>query len=118
MSVRANLHAALLHLRDHFIERIIWIDAICINQEDNDEKGRQVQSMAEIYAKATRVIVWLGEVADKSDYALEAIRAAAEEEYAVEQQYTGTAADTTSLEFIMALLERPWFQRIWVSEKS
>lgn len=60
MSVRANLHAALLHLRDRFIERIIWIDAICINQEDNDEKGQQVQSMAEIYAKATRVIVWLG----------------------------------------------------------
>ncbi|KAF5716656.1 hypothetical protein FGLOB1_2462 [Fusarium globosum] len=118
MSVRANLHAALLHLRDGFIERIIWIDAICINQEDNDEKGRQVQSMAEIYAKATRVIVWLGEVADKSDYALEAIRAAAEEEYAVEQQYTSTAADRTSLEAIVTLLERPWFQRIWVLQEA
>jgi Heterokaryon incompatibility protein (HET) len=31
LPVRANLHAALLHLRDHFIERIIWVDAICID---------------------------------------------------------------------------------------
>jgi hypothetical protein len=42
LRVRANLHAALSCLRDRFIECIVWIDAICINQEDNDEKGRQV----------------------------------------------------------------------------
>ncbi|KAK1777166.1 heterokaryon incompatibility protein-domain-containing protein, partial [Copromyces sp. CBS 386.78] len=47
-AVRENLYAALLHLRDHSIERIIWIDAICINQKDLEERGHQVQSMAKI----------------------------------------------------------------------
>ncbi|CAH0055779.1 unnamed protein product [Clonostachys solani] len=50
--ITANLHLALSHLRDSLIDH-----AICINQEDNGEKGQQVRSMAKIYAKASRVIV-------------------------------------------------------------
>lgn len=46
---------------------VIWIDAICINQEDNDEKGRQVGMMGEIYRKATEVVAWLGPSAGGSD---------------------------------------------------
>lgn len=38
----------------------LWVDAICINQDDPAEKGRQILLMGEIYAKATQVIVWLG----------------------------------------------------------
>src|SRR5690348_3268834 len=49
--VTANLYMALSHIRHCLVERIIWADAICINQDDNDEKDRQVQSMAKIYAK-------------------------------------------------------------------
>ncbi len=107
-SVRANLHAALSHLRDEFIERVMWIDAICINQRDEGEKGHQVQSMAKIYAKASRVMVWLGEAALGSDQALETIRTAAAEES------TDSAISKTSQKAILALLGRPWFQRIWV----
>ena len=40
LGVTANLHVALSHLRDPFVERILWIDAIYINQSDEDEKGR------------------------------------------------------------------------------
>ena len=62
--VTANLHGLLSEVRDRLLERVMWIDAICINQEDDNEKGRQVQSMAKIYAYANRVIVWLGEAAN------------------------------------------------------
>lgn len=41
--------------------RYLWIDAICINQDDIAEKNSQVAMMAEIYKKATRVNIWLGE---------------------------------------------------------
>ncbi|KAK4155069.1 heterokaryon incompatibility protein-domain-containing protein [Chaetomidium leptoderma] len=91
VEVTPNLHAALLHLRDTVLERVLWVDAICINQSDPIEKGQQIQFMAKIYAKAGRVIVWLGEAADGSDQAIEDIRFAA----------------------VLALLQRPWFQRIW-----
>jgi hypothetical protein len=74
--VTVNLHEALSHLRDRSIERIIWVDAVCINQNDGEEKGQQIQLMAKIYGQASRVLVWLGEAADNSDQALEEIRLA------------------------------------------
>ncbi|CAO2658200.1 Nn.00g059230.m01.CDS01 [Neocucurbitaria sp. VM-36] len=76
LDVTPNLHAALLQLRDPLSPRILWIDAICINQTDELEKVRQIQSMATIYGVARDVIVWLGTTANNSDEALEAIRTA------------------------------------------
>jgi hypothetical protein len=55
--VTVNLHAALLRLRNHFMERILWVDAICIDQENQEEKEHQIQFMAKIYSQATRVVV-------------------------------------------------------------
>jgi hypothetical protein len=131
--VKGNLHAALSHLRDPFIERILWIDAICINQEDNEEKGRQVRLMAKIYAKASRVVVWLGKAANNSDHALIALRKAAEEQctdsaigetttrgsiFTPSDEQTTTSAVNETQQAILKLLERPWFQRIWVSHRT
>ena len=56
LDVTANLHAALLQLRDTTFPRMLWIDAICINQTNNEEKSYQIQSMARIYAVASRVL--------------------------------------------------------------
>lgn len=39
---------------------MIWIDALCINQDDDEEKGIQVQMMDRIFQEAKRVAVWLG----------------------------------------------------------
>jgi hypothetical protein len=39
----------------------LWIDAVCINQQDVTERSEQVKMMREIYERATEVIVWLGE---------------------------------------------------------
>jgi hypothetical protein len=44
--------------------RLLWIDAICINQNDDDDKSQQVRLMREIYSTASRVIVWLGSPPD------------------------------------------------------
>jgi hypothetical protein len=57
LTVTENLHAALLRLRDRSLERILWVDAICINQDDPKEQGQQVQLMAKIYSKASCVLV-------------------------------------------------------------
>ncbi|KAF2195867.1 hypothetical protein K469DRAFT_734273 [Zopfia rhizophila CBS 207.26] len=76
LAVTLNLHTALLHLRDRGIARIIWVDAVCINQADGQETKHQIQSMAKIYGKASRAIVWLGETADDSDGVIQEIAAA------------------------------------------
>ena len=66
--------------------------------------------MAKIYSKAARVLVWLGETAGDSDTALEGIRIAAENES------TSSLDGKTIKQAIFALLQRPWFRRIWVSD--
>ncbi|KAF2491003.1 HET-domain-containing protein [Lophium mytilinum] len=59
--VTGNLHQALKRLRKPDVARWIWVDAVCINQEDPGERGHQVRQMHAIYKGACRVIVWLGD---------------------------------------------------------
>jgi ankyrin repeat protein len=60
MSVTVNLFQALWALRYPDRDRIVWVDAICINQEDVKERGHQVAQMTSIYKNAEKVVVWLG----------------------------------------------------------
>jgi hypothetical protein len=60
-SVTPNLALALRRLRSPYMARTVWVDAICVNQEDLEERSQQVQLMRVIYSQAWRVIVWLGE---------------------------------------------------------
>jgi hypothetical protein len=62
--VTVNLWAALRRLRNRVGEggvRRMWIDALCINQTDNEERTRQVMMMGRTYASCTEVIIWLGD---------------------------------------------------------
>lgn len=63
LSVSRSVVAALRRLRpkEQASKLAIWIDQICINQRDFDERKEQVRLMAEIYSGAARVHVWLGE---------------------------------------------------------
>lgn len=63
--ITQNLHGALRRLRSRDTPRILWVDAICINQDDDEEKGHQVDLMGWIYAQSVRTIVWLGDVPDR-----------------------------------------------------
>lgn len=69
-TVRRNLWHALRCLRTEFSGRTLWIDAICINQEDVSERNHQVGMMGHIYSFATSVRVWLGEMSDNSREAI------------------------------------------------
>jgi len=66
-SVRQNPWAALKSLRGRHGPRTLWIDALCINQDDVLERNAQVAIMGRIYREAKKVLVWLGEAADDSD---------------------------------------------------
>jgi hypothetical protein len=58
--IGSNLRSALLNLRLTDRPRAVWADAICINQEDLDERIQQVGIMGDIYRGALRTVVWLG----------------------------------------------------------
>lgn len=60
MEVTRNLFDALVAIRLQTASRTLWVDAICINQEDLEERNHQVALMASIYRQAARVLIWLG----------------------------------------------------------
>ncbi|KAH7082684.1 heterokaryon incompatibility protein-domain-containing protein, partial [Paraphoma chrysanthemicola] len=61
-AIRSNLFSFLDNARrkPHFLQRWLWIDALCINQEDDRERVHQVQQMGDIYSNAVGVVSWLG----------------------------------------------------------
>ena len=61
VAVTDNLFLALQRLRRRYFKRAHWVDAICINQSNNEERSQQVAMMARIYRQATCINVWLGE---------------------------------------------------------
>ncbi|KAI0118220.1 heterokaryon incompatibility protein-domain-containing protein [Nemania sp. FL0031] len=61
VEIGGNLAAAFRRLRLPGNSRLVWADAICINQKDIPEKNSQVQMMGDVYRKAKRTVAWLGE---------------------------------------------------------
>jgi hypothetical protein len=69
--VRENLGAVLEHIREAHRSVSVWVDALCINQQDNEEKFHQVQLMSRIYKSSAEVLAWLGREEDDSNTAME-----------------------------------------------
>jgi len=108
--VTPNLGTALNRLRYEDTERLVWIDAICVNQEDLVERSEQVKLMKDIYSQAWRVVVWLGEDEEgNAEIAIRIIEKAAEYCYAdssaslKDQDNINTNLGAANLE-----MELPW----------
>ncbi|RSM08126.1 hypothetical protein CEP52_004837 [Fusarium oligoseptatum] len=67
---------ALSSLRAVLGSFTIWVDAVCINQRDNDEKSAQIPLMEEIYTWAEAVYIWLGPSTERTKTALDYVRVA------------------------------------------
>jgi hypothetical protein len=61
LQITKNLSDALRRFRKPDKERVLWIDGVCINQEDLEEKSRQIPLMGNIYRYAHAVLAWLGD---------------------------------------------------------
>jgi hypothetical protein len=135
IKVTQNLEAALQHLRLEDDPRLMWIDALCINQGDNAERSHQVSLMGTIYKAARRVVIWLGPAADDSDFALQFIGnigrkvtvdwsllvAVPSEEGRDKPHHADTSQYRTYSKreacSINALFGRSWFERLWIRQE-
>ena len=134
LAITRNLAEALPYLRYKDKPRILWIDAICVNQGDLRERGKQVKRMVDLYKLADRVVVWLGPAKDNSDrgvrsldhlgsqievdWVTEALKPASEDS---EPHWTDFAErlpyGEKELLAIHEVLSRPWFERLWVQQE-
>jgi hypothetical protein len=92
----------------------LWIDAICINQNDTVEKSSQVRLMGQIYSCAEQVLLWLGESNQETQDAFRFMESKQtlswSDDWDLEENLLG-------LESLFSILERPYFQRVWVIQE-
>jgi hypothetical protein len=73
LRITANLASALIHLRRQDAARVLWIDAICLDQDNEEEKALELAKMGDIYAEAKSVVIWLGPGSDETAEAFRAM---------------------------------------------
>lgn len=119
--ITSGLDEALRYLRyAHDQKRLLWVDAICINQSDVQERGFQVDIMGDIYAYASSVRVWLGNSDDSSRRAMALVRSVSGRDFAWQELYNTQSFDSAYpkiLEDISRLFSYPWFRRVWVVQE-
>ena len=136
--VTNHLHAALINLRCASQDRLVWIDQLCINQSDIEERNTQVALMADIYRNAHRTVIWLGsgnmlpkdeafitDVADRMEY-----RPGVRESSSIHDQDLlkkligfgkGDHYSTDGIrrrKALAELLNQSWFTRAWVFQEA
>ncbi|KAK0641445.1 heterokaryon incompatibility protein-domain-containing protein [Cercophora newfieldiana] len=106
--VTRNCEMALKRVRGRWSNRCIWIDAVCIDQTNDAERGHQVQLMPDIYSRAKTVIVYVGESDTNSSLALKVIA-------------DGDATNITNRHLVrqelVSLWSRRYFSRVWVLQE-
>lgn len=129
IDITASASAILRYVADAKKASWIWIDALCIDQKNNKEKGHQVRLMRDIYPSATKVIAYLGLSSADSDLAmkfLETLSTAIETEIPDHQsaEFSWTQARNTLNSFsrgqwraIKFLLDRNCFNRLWIVQE-
>lgn len=158
--VTPSLYGALLHFRKAIRisptqlgskkrtnETYWWIDAICINQKDVDERNSQVGFMTRLYRQSQMVHIWLGEESDDSARAMKVIRELAylptsEEEWTswdyipktgqthrpdgpgrravkLPTEPAAISGDEKAKNYnaLISLYQRPWFSRVWIRQE-
>ncbi|KAK5163795.1 uncharacterized protein LTR77_010469 [Saxophila tyrrhenica] len=97
------------------------LDALCINQQDIQERGEQVQLMPLIYGYCDHLWVWLGIERDDSSFILEQLRSVStledQERRQVIDGWFGPVYAGRHHRAFKALLGRPWFERTWVQQE-
>lgn len=119
--VNKSLESALRYLRHQDKERLLWADAICINQKNIPEKNRAVSEMHIIYQRAETVIVWLG--CPSRPWSFKPILDAINEEKSnVDDRFSWRCQVLTkphrSARAIQGFAKLPWFYRGWVVQET
>jgi ankyrin repeat protein len=141
MPVTKSLSLALRNLRYPHQDRILWVDAICIDQGNDKERGHQVNQMGAIYKKAEKVLIWLGPATLETNSIFDAMYCFQKEssKYACrnwevsDERWHGVMSSLhpsnnsnnnmnitptiTQKEGLEDLLTRPWFDRMWIIQE-
>ncbi|KAM3071145.1 hypothetical protein ACMFMG_010050, partial [Clarireedia jacksonii] len=105
--VTRNCYKALRRLRYTDRTRLLWVDSICIDQNNHVERNQQVGLMNQIYKTALSVVVYLGNEDTDSPIALQVLKS----------PVRLRNLDAIELRALKALFKRPYFSRLWIVQE-
>lgn len=128
LPVNGNLYYALQRFRLPKQPRLLWVDDICINQDDEKERSQEVQIFHRIYTEAKNVLIWLGPESEDSDVAMDFFLSMMSHlsNKRSKQEITdpnlpslnNAAYRTRKMIALNNLLNRPWFTRVWTLQEG
>ncbi|KAJ3480000.1 hypothetical protein NLG97_g8173 [Lecanicillium saksenae] len=116
-----TVEQALRQLRQDEGAVFVWVDQICINQGDNDEKGHQVQQMHRTFSEASTVVAWLGTPFPGSDMLFRFLQQAGAAAHG--EQWDTVAELLSRREYLPVrdafrrFCQRPYWSRLWVIQE-
>lgn len=111
LNLTSNCAKALCSVRKPTTERTIWVDSICVNQDDSTERSRQVDLMKEIYARAFVVLVYLGRESTREDSSSNTAMSL------LGQPHRLHNLDPRERTSIKHLFDRRYFWRMWIVQE-
>lgn len=134
--VPESAQSALRRMRHPDRDRRLWIDAVCINQKDPEERGHQVALMYDVYRNTTMNLIWLGDEPDETaQHAITAIQSVIwqirreTDDYVKfkrlmydDRDFPQYSEPPLIIDFelqpLLELFARPWFRRLWVVQEA
>ncbi|KDR75028.1 hypothetical protein GALMADRAFT_140583 [Galerina marginata CBS 339.88] len=124
MKITYNLWAALRRIWARWPDRNLWVDAVCINQEDIPERNQQVAMMGQIYGQAECVAIWLGDETSETGAFFETLKLVESGKDLSPANCTWFKDLETGRSFVVDLLNagdditrRPWYIRAWTLQE-
>ncbi|KAL9564710.1 hypothetical protein ACKAV7_011162 [Fusarium commune] len=130
ISINAYLRGILLHLRLEQHLRVVWADALCINQSDHAERLQQVSIMQRIYSQAFRVIGFVGKDYTHASMCFNAIKALTSAWFEVRKRFGqedntsstpgniyGCVMNEASMGRIVEVFQSGYWKRLWVVQE-
>ena len=129
IGITASLCSALRRIRKSDEVMYVWVDAVCINQEDDHEKASQIRMLPNIFQSAEIVLCWIGEERDESTAAIQTLLQIRTFELAPQKWPAQLPSIPETWKdglppinddiwwSIQNLFEREWFSRVWVIQE-
>ena len=115
LPITESLHSCLQELRSTQTRQIFWVDAICIDQFDMEERAQQVQMMEHIFNDAMTVFAWLGDVrTDSMPGVFETLRFI-EKLYCKKDRFD---FNTEQQRKLCLFTKSAWFRRLWTKQEA
>jgi hypothetical protein len=129
VEVTQRLYAAFQQLRYAQTKRTLWVDQVCIDQEDSEEKGNQIGLMRTIYRRCSLCLIWLGDISSRERFSTQDAEVALDFIHVVAYRKTvktshifvsdnddGQRARKSFESLILG--GNPWWSRVWTLQEA